>query len=152
MHRPGGCPVCSIHECVGGRKLLSHRAAHRRRTSVLSHWAGGMHHPARDLHRGFVETSVDPYILRVLSYHSLIWWNRGGPVHGTLSRGSGETALQSSWAARKQWELDYRFQYPCDDGRTLRKVLWVALGRGTRGRSRRGPAAPSGLYAEPDRR
>ena len=96
-----------VHERLGGRKLLSHRAAHRRRTIVCSHRAGGMHHPAGSFHRRIVETSVDPDIFRVLSHDSLVWRNRGRRVHGPLSRRSRETALQSSWAARKQRNLDY---------------------------------------------
>src|SRR5208282_902147 len=94
-----------------------------------SHRAGGMHHPAGGLFGGIDKTPVDPDILRVLSYHSLIWWDRRGRVHGPLSRRPREAALRSFWAARKQWKLDHRRKYSRDGGWTLRKILWTAISR-----------------------
>ena len=91
-----------------GSELLSHRAAHGRRTSVFSHRAGGMHHPAGNLHRGVGETSVDSDILCVLSHDSLVWWNGGRHVHGPLPCRTREAALEPSWAARDQREAGSR--------------------------------------------
>ena len=74
-----GCAERPVHECMGGGKLLSHRTAHRRRTIVFSHRAGGLHYPAGNLHGGVVETAVDPDLLCVLSYHSFIWRHSRAP-------------------------------------------------------------------------
>ena len=41
-------------------------------------------------------------------------------------------------------------EYSGDDGWGLREVLRTAIGRGSRGRSHRGPAAPSGVCVESD--
>ena len=119
----------SIHHRLVGGELLSHRAAHGRRTSVCSHRAGGMHRPAGSLLRGVGETSVDPDILCVLSYHPLIWWNHGGRVHGPLSRRPREAALEPFGSARDPGKLDHRRKHSRLGGGTLRQVIRCGCGR-----------------------
>ena len=97
LHRFRSLSGRSVHQRMVGGELLSHRAAHWRRTIVFSDRAGGMHHPAGSLHRGPGETSVDPDIFRVLSHHSPIWWNHRRHLHGPLPRRSAKSCTPIFW-------------------------------------------------------
>ena len=106
------CLNADLHCGLVGGELLSHGVAHGRRTVGCSHRTGGMHHPAGSLLWGLDETSVDPDIFCVLSYHSLVWWHHGCRVHGPLSCGPREAALEPSRLARAIRKLDHRRQHP----------------------------------------
>src|SRR6516162_11676055 len=96
---------------VGG-KLLPHGVANGRRTDGLSDRPGSVHHSAGSLLWGHDETSVDLDIFRLLSCDSLVWWNHGCRVHGPLSCGPREAALEPARLARAIRKLDHRRQHP----------------------------------------
>ena len=121
MHGAVGCAERSVHQCVGGRKLLSHRVAHRGRTSLCSYRAGGMHHPAGSIHGGL---SKPQWILTFSAFfHTIrLFGGTAGAIYmAHFLAAARETALQSSRTARKQWKLDYRCKHSRDDGWSLRK-------------------------------
>src|ERR1700756_2377251 len=106
-----------------------------------------MHHLAGSLLWGLDETSVDPHIFCVLSYHSLVWWNHGGRVHGPLSCGSREAAFEPAGLARAIWKLDHGRQHPGAGSGSVREIFGDGCGHGPCGGNPEWAASSSGIHA-----
>src|ERR1700720_1171644 len=106
-----------------------------------------MHHTSRSLFWGIDETSVDPDIFCVLSYHSLVWWNHGGRVYGPLSCGPREAALEPARLARAIRKLDHGRKHPGVGSGSVREIFGDGCSHGPCGGNHEPAASSSGIHA-----